>query len=336
VFAYKAAGRNIITTGLLDFLKGSKVSKMFEISIKGRKKSIPAFQVNETTVVVQGHFIKTAEIFDEYWLEADKLPNPDEVIREIQDKVDKPDLFTFEQRVPDVEPRFNFHTEWDNIAVLPISTYEHWFQKQISSATRRNVRASEKRGVLTRVAEYNEDYIRGIMSIYNESAIRQGRKFWHYGKDFESVKKENGTYAERSTFLGAYHQNEMIGYLKIVWDKRTAAIMQILSKISFLENRPNNALLAEAVRRCCNRGVKYLLYNNLIYLNKTEDSLTKFKQNNGFVRMDIPRYYIPLTRKGSMALRLGFHKSIKERLPEWIMSPARDLRAKWYGRKMSD
>jgi len=310
------------------------MSKVFEISIKGRKRGVPAFQVNEITVVVQGRFIKIAEIFDEYWLEAGKLPKPDEVIREIRDKVDKPDLFTFAQRVPDVEPKFNFHTEWDNIAVLPISTYEHWFQKQISSATKRNIRASEKRGVVTCVVEYNEEYVRGIKSIYDESPIRQGRKFCHFRKDFETVKKENGTYAERSTFLAAYFQNEMIGYLKIVWDKHTAGIMEILSKISFLKNRPNNALLAEAVRQCYLRGVNYLLYYQFTYGNKNEDSLTKFKQNNGFVKMDVPRYYIPLTNKGSLALRLGLHKNLKERLPEWIMAPLRDLRTRWYERKI--
>ena len=309
------------------------MSNMIELSIKGRKKRVLAWEVGQVRVVKMGWFITTAQIFDEYWLEVDKLPNPHEVIRELKDMRDKPDLFTFAQRVPNVDPNFNFHTEWDNIAVLPISTYEYWFQKQISSATRRNVRASEKRGVIIRVAEYNEDYVRGIMSIYNESPYRQGRKFWHYGKEFESVKKENGTYAERSTFLAAFYQNEMIGYLKIVWDKQTAAIMQILSKIAFLDYRPNNALLAEAVRQCCYRGVKYLLYEKIVYNNKTNDSLTRFKQNNGFVRMDVPRYYVPLTNRGSMALHLGLHRGLKERVPDWIAAFLRDFRRRWYEKK---
>jgi len=311
------------------------MSKVFEISVKGKRTATPAFQVNDAMVVVRGHIIKTAQIFDEYWLEADTLPEPERVLGRLQAKPGKPDLYTFAQRVPDVQPKYGFHLEWDNVAVIPISTYDHWFQKQISSATKRNIRASEKRGVIVQIAEYNEDYVRGIMSIYNESPIRQGRHFWHYGKDFESVKKENGTYARRSTFLAAYFQNEMIGYLKIVWDKQTGAIMQILSKMAFRDNRPNNALLAEAVRQCCLRGVNYLLYEKFIYGNKAEDSLTKFKQNNGFVKMDVPRYYIPLTNKGLLALRFGLHKNIKQRLPEWIMAPARDLRAKWYGRKIS-
>ena len=109
--------------------------------------------------------------------------------------------------------------------MLPISTYEHWLQQQIPAATRRNIRASEKRGVTVRVCRYDEDYVKGISSIYNEAPVRAGRRFWHFGKDLESVRIENGTYAARSTFLAAYRGEEMVGYLKMVWDKRTAAIM---------------------------------------------------------------------------------------------------------------
>jgi len=60
----------------------------------------------------------------------------------------------------------------------------------------------------------------------------------------------------------------MVGYLKVVWDKHTAAIMQILSKISFRDFRPNNALLAEVVKRCCLRDINYLLYEKFDYGNK--------------------------------------------------------------------
>ena len=308
------------------------MSDRFKISIKGRMKDVPIFQINDIIIIVKGRFVKTAAIFDEYWLEAGKLPAPELVINELKKKENKPDLFTFAQRIPYIEPNFNFSLEWENLAGIPISTYDQWYKNQIASSTRRNIRASEKKGVVVLPAEYNEEYVQGIMSIYDESPIRHGKKYWHYKKDFETVKKENATYAERSTFLGAYHQNEMIGYMKIVWDKHSAAIMQILSKMAFLDNRPNNALLAEAVRQCCDRGVGYLLYEKFIYGNKIGDSLTKFKQNNGFVKIDIPRYYIPLTQKGLLALRLGFHRSPKERLPDSVLAPIRNLRTKWYER----
>jgi hypothetical protein len=306
----------------------------FDISVKGRRKTVPTWHIDGVTIIQRGHLLKTAEIFDEYWLERETLPSPVSVIETLRQEKPKPDLFTFAQRIPDIEARFGYPMELGNLAAIPISSYDHWIQKQISAATRRNIRASEKRGVVVHVAEYNEDYVRGIMSIYNESPIRHGKKYWHYGKDFETVKRENGTYAERSTYLAAYYKDEMIGYLKIVWDKHTGAIMQILSKLAFLDSRPNNALLSEAVRQCCLKGVKYLLYEKFVYGNKVEDSLTKFKQNNGFVKIDVPRYYVPLTNKGLIALRFGFHKNLKQRVPEWILAPARDLRTRWYERKL--
>jgi hypothetical protein len=172
------------------------------------------------------------------------------------------------------------------------------------------------------------------MAIYNESPIRQGRRFWHYGKDFARVHAENGTYADRSTFLAAYVDGEMVGYLKMVWDDRTAAVMQVMSQMKCYEKRPNNALLAEAVRQACARGKEYLLYEAFVYGKKSDSTLTEYKRNNGFVRMDLPRYYVPLTRKGALALRLGLHKNQRDRLPAWLTAGWVDLRAKWYAWKM--
>lgn len=146
------------------------------------------------------------------------------------------------------------------------------------------------------------------------------------------MKRENGTYRSRSTYLSASIDGEFVGYLKIVWDRRTAAIMQILSKISVRNNRTNNALLAEAVRQCCERSVEYILYEKYTYGNKADHSLTQFKKNNGFIRIDLPRYYVPLTTVGEFALRLDLHRPFIEKLPEWTQAPVRRLRAKWYAR----
>jgi hypothetical protein len=303
---------------------------MTEISVRGKMRSVPSFSIGDCVVVVKGQTLKTAEIFDEYWLEARRLPDPVEVLARCRIETAQPDLFTFAQRVPETAPRHHYFKDSDNVAVIPLTSYDEWFGKQVTSATRRNIRAAQNRGVVIRVAECDEAYVRGIMSIYDESPIRQGRQFWHYGKDFASVRAENGTYSERATFLAAYFQDEMIGYLKVVWDEQTAAIMQIMSKLSFYDKRPNNALLAEAVRQCCARGVKHLQYESFVYGNKTESSLTEFKRSNGFVRMDVPRYFVPLTTKGALALRLGLHRDQKDRLPGWLRSRLPELRTKWY------
>jgi hypothetical protein len=305
------------------------------MSIRGKGRQVQAFRLDDLTVVTRGKFVKVAEIFDEYWLPANTLPDPNLVLQGLRGIDQKPDLFTFTQRVPNIEPRFKFHFEWDNVAAIPVSSYDRWFREQISSASRRNIRASEKRGVVVRAERFDEKYVRGIMSIFNESPIRAGRQYWHYGKDFSAVDAENGTYHERSTFLGAYLKDEMIGYMKIVWDTRTAAIMQILSKVKFLDHRPNNALLSAAVKLCSERKIEYLLYEKFVYGNKGADSLTKFKESNGFVRMDLPRYYISLTPKGNIALRLGLHRNPKDLVPQWLRRYLLEYREKWYTRRVN-
>lgn len=305
----------------------------YEISVKGKRTQVPAMRMDDVIVVMRGRFLKVAKVFDEYWLPVDTLPDPNTVIARLERRAGPPDLFSFAQRVPDVEPKFKFHLDWDNVAAIPISSYDYWFQKQISSASRRNIRASEKKGVTVRSSPFDETYIRGIMSISDESPIRAGRQYWHYGKDFATVEAEQGTYRDRSTFLGAYLGDEMIGYMKIVWDTRSAAIMQIVSKMKYLDRRPNNAMLSEAVKLCAERGVGHLLYERFVYGNKTDSSLTRFKRENGFVRMDVPVYYIPLTSKGRMMLSLGLHKSPKDRLPQWLTKPLLELRDKWYSRQ---
>src|SRR6202007_3187530 len=106
---------------------------------------------------------------------------------------------------------------------------------------------AEKRGVNVKIAQFDDEFVRGIQGIYNESPVRQGRRFWHFGKNFETVKRENATYLDRSDFIGAYFNDELIGFIKIVYVDCIATLMQILAKEEHHDGRPMNALLAKAV-----------------------------------------------------------------------------------------
>jgi hypothetical protein len=135
------------------------------------------------------------------------------------------------------------------------------------------------------------------------------------------VRKEEGTFRDRSVFLGAFFEGRMIGFVKLVSDSSgtQAGLMNILSLIEHRDKAPTNALLAEAVRCCAGRGISYLVYSNFAYGNKHRDSLSDFKRSNGFEQIDLPRYFVPLTSVGFMALRLGLHRRWSERLPEPIL-----------------
>lgn len=310
------------------------VSAWVATSVRGKRIRLRSLEICGATIVTRGRVLRIAEVFDEFWVERNSLPCPTRLISQLCASPQKPDLFTFSQRVPDAVPAFDYRCEWENHAVLPLTNYANWFDKQIPSATRRAIRASEKRGIEVRVANFDEAYVQGIKGIYDETPFRAGRRFWHFGKDLQTVALENGTYAARSTFLAAFYRGEMVGYLKVVWDQQTAAIMQVLSKLSVRDFRPNNALISAAVQQCCSRRIGHLIYERFDYGTKTGDSLTKFKQSNGFTRMDVPRYWVPLTVKGEAALRCGIHRNVSAYIPEWMASRLRALRSKWYQRTL--
>ena len=44
-----------------------------------------------------------------------------------------------------------------------------------------------------------------------------------------------------------------------------------------------------------------------------------FKKHHGFVRMELPRYYVPLDLKGMILLKCSLHRSLVDRIPEaWL------------------
>jgi hypothetical protein len=291
------------------------------------------FIVGETEVKVQGMLLRFARI------EGDKyefLDDPQQLIEQLRRCGRRVDLFTFMQRITEPEPKYCYPMEWDNLAAVPISTFDHWWTRQVDAKTRNMVRKAEKKGVEIREAPFDDDFVRGISQIYNETPVRQGRHFRHYGKSIEDVRKEEGTFRDRSVFLGAFFERRMIGFVKLVSDSTAtqAGLMNILSMIKHRDKAPTNALLAEAVRSCALRRIPYLVYSNFAYGKKQTDSLSDFKKSNGFRQVDLPRYYVPLTPLGWLALRLRLHQRWIDRLPEPIVARARELRSLWYARKL--
>jgi hypothetical protein len=245
------------------------------------------------------------------------------------------DLFTFIQKISDTSPLHKYPMEMDNFAALPVSTFDHWMKRQMDTRGRGRVRKADKEGVVVREVPYDDDFVRGIQAIYNESPVRQGKPFWHYKKDIEDIRRMNGTFFDRSIFLGAYFQDELIGFVKLVFDedKSQAGLMQILSMLQYRDKATTNALIAQAVRSCADRGIPYLWYCNFTYGKKPEDSLATFKRRCGFQKVEVPRYYVPLTLKGKLALRLGLHHSIKDLIPESVTATYHRARSFWYARK---
>jgi hypothetical protein len=159
--------------------RGQKYLK--ETLINGVEKTIRCIDIEGQTYKISGRLLKLIELEDDWFVDVE---NPERVIRELTDKrATNADLFTFWQRPPTCSPKYSYYMEQEPIAVLPISTYDQWFADQINSKTRNMVRKSEKRGITATLTNFDDSFVEGMTSIFNESQIRQGRRFWHYGKD---------------------------------------------------------------------------------------------------------------------------------------------------------
>lgn len=241
-----------------------------KVSIKGKPRYLSGVRVSPgAAVVITGRFIKTANIHDEFWLESKELPGPSVIIEKLRKLSSGPDIYKFAQKYPEVTPQYNYHMEWDNLAVVSFNSYTEWFQK-INRSVRKHIRKAAREGVRTDVVAFSDNLVHGICSVYNESPVRQGKEFWHYGKSFEEVKSENASFLDRSIFIGAYFADELIAFLKIVIDGPVAHIMQIISKASFFDKRATNAILSKAVEVCESKRVNHLSYGSYFYGNKTE------------------------------------------------------------------
>jgi hypothetical protein len=216
-----------------------------------------------------------------------------------------------------------------HVAVIKLTSYDDWWNNCIGKKTRYMIRKSCKEGVEVRIVNFDDDFIRGISDIYNETPIRHGKRFPHYNDSLEKVREENGTFIDRSVFLGAYYRNELVGFCKIVFEEEFVDVLQLLSKISHRDKGVSNALLAKAVELCSARGYGYIAYGEY-----DSSGLGDFKRHNGFSRMDLPRYYIPLNWVGASILRLGLHRRFTTLIPAKLVPILRDFRRRWYEFRM--
>jgi hypothetical protein len=280
-------------------------------------------------IVVEGRLFRIAR------LDGDKykfLSDPAPVIEGLRTSGARIDLFTFMQKLPDSTPQYDYPMEMDNLAVLPISDFDNWWTKTIGFKARNKAKQAQKKGLEIREVPFDDTLAKGIWEIYNESPIRQGRRFPHYGKSLDAVRRMSATFPDSSVFIGAFLAEKLIGFIKLVADdsKTQAGMMHIVSMIQHRDKAPTNALVAQAVRSCADRGIPYLVYSNFAYGKKERSGLSDFKERNGFQKFVLPRYYVPLTSLGWAAFRMGLHHKLIDQLPESLVAKARDFRYSWY------
>lgn len=277
--------------------------------------------VDGKEVVVGGRLLKVARMAYEYeWID-----DPSGFVVQMQSAGLRADVFSFLGRPSEQARTFDFPQRVESISVIPVTTFEHWWKKQINDKTRNMIRKSQKGGVEVRLVDFSEEFVRGIKDIYDESPLRQGKPFKHYGKDLGMLWNEHVTFVDRSQFVGAYYEHQLIGFIKLVHADGLSHLMQIISKKSAQNKAPTNALIAKAVELCAERRVPYLHYGLW-----SQRGLGDFKRHHAFKRLDLARYFMPFNRRGALFLKLKLHNDLSGLIPEWLANGIVDLRAKLY------
>ena len=302
-----------------------------EISVRGKWVRVPALNVQGKNIINTGKLVRMAVIHDEEWLETE-LDDPEACVTALKRRGShglSTDIFTFTQKPLATVGRYEYPMELDSIAAARTTNFKELWES-LPQETRKNVRRSQKRGVLVTVKPFDDELIEGIAAVNNESPMRQGRANKHYGKSLALVRKDHESFVDRSDFVCAYLDRELIGYLKMVYRGEVASILNIVSKKCHQDNRPSNALLAKAMELCEAKGVSHLIYGRYYYGNKRNSPLLDFKIRHGFREILTPRFYVPLTGWGALCLKLRLHRGLVGMLPPDIIEIGGKARASWY------
>jgi hypothetical protein len=288
---------------------------------RGRPVTIRCVELAGQVFRISGGPVRIVSLEDE-WLQS--VEDPETVLAELR----RPgavgaDLLTFRQPVSDVVPRHPYPMEDENLAVLKVSSYQHWLSSQINANARSRVRKAARSGITVREVEYDDAFVAGLTRIFNESPMRQGRPFWHYGKSEETVREQFSRFLHRETLLAAFLDGEMVGALMLSRSGAMAVPSQIIASLGARDKGASNALVAKAVETCERLGIRYF-----VYFHWSDDSLSEFKRRCGFECVSVPRYHVPLTTRGTIALRLGVHGGLGSVLPSGLRSRLKLVRAR--------
>ena len=124
------------------------------------------------------------------------------------------------------------------------------------------------------MVEFNDEFVKATCAIYNEIPVRQGKTFWHYGKDFRNHKALAWDISwEKHISSVLITKDELIGFMKITWVGSTGTITQILSMKSTSTSGRTMLLIAKAVEICEAEGKSHFIYGSFVYYdpNSTSD-----------------------------------------------------------------
>jgi hypothetical protein len=240
-------------------------------------------------------------------------PNP-EFLKKVMET--GADIFSFHEKSWcfsfDNTPIPGFYEVKDNVALLDFTTYNDWLAKIINKTHHNPVKRAQNKGLVVKEVIPDEEFSEGVLEIYNDTPIRQNRKFEHYGKKLEDLNLDKSC-----IFIGAYFETKLVGFIQLIYGEHENIVSQILSLTEYQNKNINKAMIAKAVEITEKRDLddRTIIYGRM----GNHPSLDKFKEENGFVKYPIMRYYIPLTFKGRLAIFLSLHRDLKDIAPKFLI-----------------
>lgn len=276
--------------------------------------------IGKTELKVSGRVLKIARLRHE-WFEF--LADPVAFVNEAK-AAGGADILTFLQEAHVDRPKLPFPSEPASASVLSFKSFDDWW-KNLHFKARNKARKAQKTGVELREVKMDDDFVRGVELIYNETPLRQGRKFPHFGKDFATIKHDLSSFPECTLFIGAYHENRLIGFMKLYQGDKILRTVHILATLADRDKCVMDALIAKAVEIADQKHIYHVHYGDW-----AESGLGVFRVKFCFERHDCPRYSVPLTLRGELALKAGMHRPWRERIPPQWKERLVKVRNRWH------
>ncbi|HEU5397345.1 MAG TPA: hypothetical protein VFV81_09270 [Verrucomicrobiae bacterium] len=271
-------------------------------------------------ISVSGRFFRVAKLRHE-WFEF--VDDPASLIDALRAGGSPADLFTFLQEAHVPRPNLPFHRETASASVLTIKSFDDWWDN-LHFKARNKARKAQKCGVELRDVQLNDDFVREVKKIYDESPLRQGRRFTHYQKSLESIKTELSSFLDQSLFVGAWLNGELLGFMKLFQGDQILRTIHIIATLQHRDKCVMDALIARAVKICDEKKISYLHYGDW-----ASRGLGVFRSKYNFQQHDCPRYFVPLTAMGRFMLSLRLHHPLRERLPRSVADRLANMRNQW-------
>jgi hypothetical protein len=119
-------------------------------------------EIDGKKITIDGRIPRIARLAEEWF---DDVENPEVLIDSLRGDGRRADILTFWQRLPDTEPKYSYCMELDSIAALPIRDFSFWWEKQINAAARNKVRKAQKRDIVVRLTDFDNELVQGITKL---------------------------------------------------------------------------------------------------------------------------------------------------------------------------